>query len=63
MRNITEKELKEIADKYGYDQIMLVARRGGTVSGPDDANCYVSTGVEKAPWWLSKIRKEIFKHF
>lgn len=63
MRNISETELKEIAEKYGYDQIIVVARRGGKLAGPDDTQTYASYGVEKSPWWLSKIRKEIFKRF
>ncbi len=63
MRNITENELKEIAQKYGYDQIIVVARRGNSLAGVDDTHTYASYGTEKAPWWLSKIRKEIFKHF
>lgn len=63
MKRITDKEMAELAQKYGADQIIIVMRKGGKLAGPDDEQHYGSHGIDTAPWWFSKIRKEIFKHF
>lgn len=48
--NIPIKAAKEIAEKYNYDQVVIVARRVGrnehvTTYGVDKANCRVATDI------------------
>lgn len=52
MKRIPIRAGKEIADKYGYDQVVIVARKVGegggehvTTYGVDKANCAVAARI------------------
>ena len=61
MSPIPVSAAREVADEYGYDQVVIVARRVGTGRAPHGEHC-TTYGIDKANCDVAARMGNFFKH-